>query len=152
MRRATERRGKRAPNECRDQVEAPPAADLPTKISKRSQIVHQERTSVNFIPRMIPSHGRTNTFTAVAKNRLKFAGVNAVYNQAASQRHHHSVSIFYEIIPDSHSPTSPPTRPRIAFSRRLDIPLQSKSPRPVRMKCLCKHQPARVAVEVERVD
>lgn len=32
-------------------------------------------TSVNFIPRIMPSQGRTRTLTAVAKKRLKLAGV-----------------------------------------------------------------------------
>jgi len=36
-------------------------------------------TSVNFIPRIILSQGRTNTFTAVEKNRLKLLSVNESY-------------------------------------------------------------------------
>lgn len=41
---------------------------------------------MNFIPRIIPSHGRTRTLTAVAKKRLKFVGVRlSCVSKAARQ-------------------------------------------------------------------
>ena len=43
-----------------------PSCEMVSEIAREGE----GRTSVNFIPRIIPSHGRTRTFTAVAKKRL----------------------------------------------------------------------------------